>query len=157
MKLVEKLNESTKILSKCKVKNSNTIYLSKFPFFPRIMTTLETADFLFINVHLEFWSKYFRKKELNNLYNYIESNKEKNIILVGDFNTEYNDKHLFKFIDKLSKIGINLVNNNNNTYEHKIIDFVFVCNKYKILNVWVKEIPKEVSDHNLLLVRIKKS
>jgi len=144
LKFTEKLNESVKILSKYKTQKSKTIYLSKFIFFPRIMTTLETDDFLFINVHLEFWSTYFRNKELNNLYKFINLNKEKNIILVGDFNVKYDDKHFLNFINKLSKLDINLVNNKENTHKNTIIDYIFISNKYEILDTWVEKDLKDI-------------
>jgi len=156
LKLVERLNESVLVLSKYKTENHDTIYLSKFPIFPRIMTILETDDFLFINVHLEFWSTYFRNKELNNLYNYINQNKEKNIILVGDFNSKYSDQYFLSFIDKLSKININLVDNKENTHKDKIIDYIFISNELEILDISVKKDLKEISDHNPLLIKVKK-
>ena len=156
LKFTEKLNESVKILSKYKTEKSKTIYLSKFLFFPRIMTTLETDDFLFINVHLEFWSTYFRNKELNNLFKFINLNKEKNIILVGDFNVKYDDKHFLNFINKLSKLDINLVNNKENTHKNTIIDYIFISNKYEILDTWVEKDLKDISDHSPLLVKVKK-
>lgn len=156
LKFIEKLNESVKILSKYKTEKSKTIYLSKFLFFPRIMTTLETYDFLFINVYLEFWSTYFRNKELNNLFKFINLNKEKNIILVGDFNVKYDGKHFFNFINKLSKLDINLVNNKENTHKNTIIDYIFISNKYEILYTWVEKDLKDISDHSPLLVKVKK-
>lgn len=155
-KLVERLNESVKVATKYKIKNYNTMYLSKFLFFPRIITTLETDEFLFVNVHLEFWSSYFRNKELNNLYNYINLNKEKNIILVGDFNVEINDSHFLNFIDRLSKININLVDNKENTHKEKIIDYIFVSDKYEILDIYVEKKLKQISDHSPLIVKLKK-
>ena len=120
------------------------------------MTSIETDDFLFINVHLEFWSKHFRNKELNKLYNFIKLHKDKNIILVGDFNVECNDKYFLKFINKLSKLNINLVDNKEKTFRKKIIDFIFVSNTYKILDTWVEKDTNKISDHKLLLVKIKK-
>ena len=155
-KFLDKLNESVNVLCKYKSKKYNTIYLSKFPFFPRIMTTIETDDFLFINVHLEFWSKYFRNKELKNLYNYINSNREKNIILVGDFNVEIKDTYFLGFINKLSKLDIRLVPNEEFTHKNKIIDYIFISNKYELLDVWVEKNLKEISDHMPLMVKIKK-
>ena len=156
LKFTEKLNESVKILRKCKTEESKTIYLSKFLFFPRIMTTLETDDFLFINVHLEFWSNYFRKIELKKLYKYICSNKNKNIILVGDFNIECDKKSFLDFTSKLEKLNIHLVNNKQYTYKNKIIDFIFVSSNYEILNVLVPNDLDNISDHKPILVKIKK-
>ena len=155
-KALKKLDESVKILSKYKNGESKTIYLSKFLIFSRIMTTLETGEFLFINVHLEFWSKYFRNKELKRLYNYIYSNKNKNIILVGDFNVKRSDKCFGKFVSKLEKIDIRLVDNKENTYQENVLDYIFVSNNYDIVDVWVEESFKTLSDHNPLFVKLRK-
>ncbi|MBR6690540.1 MAG: endonuclease/exonuclease/phosphatase family protein [Bacilli bacterium] len=157
LRLLKNINESVKIISKEPIKNTSTVYLSKFLFFPRIMTTVETDNFIFINVHLEFWSNYFRKKELNNLYKYICSKNNKDIILVGDFNTDYNQKDFLNFINNLKKLNINLVNNEEITHKNKIIDFIFVSNNYEILDILVPKELNDISDHNPILVKIKKN
>lgn len=154
-RLFKNINEGVQILSNQKVESFNTKYLSKFIFFPRIMTSLETEEFLFINVHLEFWSKYFRNKELNKLYKYIKKQKEKNIIIVGDFNVECNDKYFLNFINKLKELNINLVNNKQCTYNKKVIDYVFASNIYEVTDIVVKNDLK-ISDHNLLIVKFEK-
>ncbi len=162
---VSQINEANAIITKEKVLKSETNYLACIPLlshgtaFPRIFTTIETADLMIINTHIEYWQKTPQKNQLRVLYNYIWQNQKKNPIIMGDFNMDQSLPYFVDFIKALENINIYLLPNNVSTFANEIKDYIFLPGCYQIddFQVYKEGAISTISDHSPILARIKKS
>lgn len=165
LEILNRFNESTAIIT-----NQNVVYCDtmKLPWLgstlPRIFTFAlidneELGEFVFINTHLDFFSRNVQIKQLRKLKEIISKIKYP-IILSGDFNLELGDSEFENFVNFLESIGIKRININETTYKNSecngIIDHIFISDKFSCENFKVIETSDEFSDHNLLVAEIKK-
>jgi len=180
IKTLKKYNEYTTIITKFPILKEKTINLPWLPmnikdlYFgifkyhsvtPRVMTDalieLESGTLVrFLNTHLDCHMNTVRKRQLNYIFNYIKKSNLP-VILVGDFNTNLNNKLFINFIKKLDSIGIKRIEYDHKTF-HKSkkdtpIDYIFIPKEYKVIDFGIinqKQL-KEYSDHYPLYVTIE--
>lgn len=156
------INEGIFILSKDSSSDTYSRYLIKNGFIygsivPRVMVSVAIKGIFFINVHLEYMSMSAKRVCLERLFSYIYSNKDRDIVLMGDFNMTYGNGYFREFVNKMRNIGICLINNSDNTYVgdrgKKILDYVFVSSGIKVIDSYIcSDIC--ISDHNPFVVKI---
>lgn len=157
-------NEANSIITKEKIIFTETKHLSRIPGldhltkWPRIITTIQTAEHFIINTHIEFGNKIPQIHQLKILYQYIHDHQDLSPIITGDFNIDSSTPHFLDFIKKLEKIGIQHINNSTPTHKKQIIDHIFISNTYDILSTEViqNQAINDISDHSPLLVKIRK-
>lgn len=129
-------------------------YLSLFPSIPRVLTAIEQDNLFIINIHLDYKSMKAKEKEIKKLYKFILNNKDKNIILLGDFNLK-EENNLFKeFKDKLKELKINQITNKK-VFVNKPIDHIFISNNIELLDIWTDKELISISDHRPIFIKIK--
>lgn len=155
-------NEGVFILSRDKGTDNYSRYLIGAGFLygsvvPRVMVSCYIRDILFINVHLEYMSMKAKRVCLERLFYYIDKNRDKNIVLMGDFNMTFRNGYFREFIENMRKLHINLVNNNVNTYigdkGKKILDYIFVSKGIDLIDSYTDN-SICISDHIPFIVRI---
>ncbi len=160
---VSRINEATAIITKEEIINSETRYLARVPLLshgtalPRILTAIETNDLFIINTHIEYWKEWPKRKQLQVLYQYILKYRDKNPIIMGDFNMDLSQTYFLDFIKNLEKINIYPIPNKDCTYNNKIIDYIFLPDCYELeeFSVIQKGDINEISDHNPILAKIR--
>ena len=116
-------NESCNIITRFNVIKHKVHKLPWFfTSFPRIMNEItiknNCKEYLFINTHLDYLHKISQRKKFNFIFNYLKKLKDvKNIILMGDFNLNINNKIIKKNINYLKSININRVEINEKTFK----------------------------------------
>ena len=153
-----KYNEYNSIITKFNVIKTKTYFL---PFLgskiPRIATECIINNngklIRVINTHLCL-EKYHRvkKRQLNKLYKII-SKSDIPTIIMGDFNSKESNYEFKEFVLKLEKLGISKIKNNKNTFNKKIIDYIFISDSFKVKNIKVDE-SINISDHYPLIIDI---
>lgn len=151
-----KFDESVGIVSKYLPNKICNKYLSLFPGIPRIMSSFENDDIMIINVHLDYKSKLARKIGFKRLYNYIYKNKEKDIVLLGDFNTHIDNDDFSGFVEKIKRLNINMVDNTHKAFKKNTIDFIFISNCFDVINIWSDDGLMKMSDHRPVFVKIRR-
>ena len=154
-------NEKVPVITSYEILEQKTYKLPHFPSFTkRVMTKVivkyKNQKIAIYNTHLEYKNDKVKTKQLDKIFEIIK--KEQNpLILTGDFNLKTNNKILKKFIKKLEKKEIYLIENKEKTLKKskgsKPIDHIFVS---KSLNVTkIKTITDlEISDHYPVLVKL---
>lgn len=155
-------NEGVFILSKDKGVDTYSRYLIGAGFLygsivPRVMVSCYIMDILFINVHLEYMSMKAKRVCLERLFYYVDKNKDKDIVLMGDFNMTRKNCYFREFIKNMKRIGIYLIDNSDNTYigdkGEKILDYVFVSKGINIIESYIDN-SIGISDHLPFIVKI---
>ncbi len=176
---LKKYNEHASVLTKLEVLSNKTISLPWIPgnmkdlyqgivkhksITPRILTDivveLENKEKLrILNTHLDCFMYSVKKRQLNYLFNRINKT-DIPIVLLGDFNSNLEDKLFKEFVEKLDLLGYQRVEYNHKTFRKSKkdlpIDHIFLPKKYRIKNFGVldNEIIKTYSDHFPLYVTI---
>lgn len=150
-----KFDERVGIITKYKPYKIYNKYLSLFPGIPRVMSAFENEHLLFINVHLDYKSKLARKMGLNKIYKFILKHKNKNIVLLGDFNIHEDDCDFKLFVEKLLKLNIKMINNDTGTFSKRHIDYIFLSNNIELKDIWTDKELKLISDHRPIFIKIK--
>lgn len=157
-------NETCSIITNKEVISNKSYKLPWFfTTFRRIMNVSKIKDnkneYLVINTHLDHLNKMCQKKQLNYIYKFLSNiDNKNNIILMGDFNLDLNNKTFINFTSKLSSIGINRVEITDKTYKNldKPIDHIFISSNIKLLDKKVIiDDSLDISDHYPLYVEIK--
>ena len=164
LNLLEQFNESNAIITNEKVLFSETRFLATVPLLdfgtqmPRILTSVETADFFMVNTHIEYWNKTAQRHQLKKLYRYILDNRDKNPVITGDFNADISKPHFADFIRALKGIGISMIPIENPTYKNQILDYIFIPSIYEAIdfNVINDTYVNEISDYAPVLIRLKR-
>lgn len=124
---------------------------------PRVMVSCYIRGILFINVHLEYMSMKAKWVCLERLFCYIDENRDRDIVLMGDFNMTLRNGYFREFVIRLKNIGIGLVNNTVNTYigdkGEKILDYVFVSRGINVTRCYTDS-GICISDHIPFIVKI---
>jgi endonuclease/exonuclease/phosphatase family metal-dependent hydrolase len=108
-----------------------------------------------ISVHLDFSRKDVRQKQVQNMVNVLSA-REKPLIIMGDFNCEWEENSAVKVLaEKLDLSIYQLTNNNQITFPilKKRIDFILISNEFEF--VTYKVLPDIVSDHLGVISKIK--
>ncbi|MBR5662771.1 MAG: endonuclease/exonuclease/phosphatase family protein [Bacilli bacterium] len=157
-------NESCNIITRLNVIKHNVHKLPWFfTSFPRIMNEIRVKnngkEYLVINTHLDYLHKISQKKQLNFIFNYLKNLKDaENIILMGDFNLNINNKIFKKFINDLKSININRVEINDKTFKFldKPIDHIFISNSINVTDsIVIVDKELDISDHYPIYIEIK--
>jgi endonuclease/exonuclease/phosphatase family metal-dependent hydrolase len=108
-----------------------------------------------ISVHLDFSRKEIRQKQVQNMINKL-SGKNKPLIIMGDFNCEWEKNSAVKILaEKLNLSTYQVEENNQITFPalKKRIDFILISNDFEFITHEV--LPDIVSDHLGVLSTIK--
>ena len=155
IRLLKRFDESVGIITKHKPLKVYNKYLSIVPSIPRVMSAIEDENIMFINVHLDYKSKIAKKIELKKLYRFIYKHKDKNIVLLGDFNLKEDNNDFISFVNKMKQLNIDLIDNKTNTFSKRRIDYIFLSNNFELLKIWSDNNLKKMSDHRPIFIKIK--
>lgn len=150
IKFLSRYDERVGIITKDKPTKIYNKYLSLFPGIPRVMSVFEDNSIMLINIHLDYNSMLAKKIGLKKLYRFIYKHRNKNIIILGDFNLRNTNIYFNEFKNKLYKIGINFVDDERK----KTIDHVFISNKIRVIDVWNDKELGVISDHLPIFIKI---
>lgn len=161
------LDENLPIITKYSFKETKSYWLSRrinkkgstnyLSFFPRIVNAcvLDTdlGEIVVINVHLDFVFEYTKKKQILILKQILEIYKNKKIILLGDFNIDY-DSELFKYLIDITKpYKLKHIDYDKKTNGSGRIDHIFVDESFNIEQLEIKS--TGLSDHKALTLTLK--
>lgn len=164
---IKKYNETNSIITKKKIINHKTFYLTKVPIIPpRIITEakIETTEFgkiTFLNTHLTLGNKRIQKKELNKIIELVKNSKYP-IILTGDFNMTIHNSLMKNFMEELKKQHLVRVpimektykrHKKENAIDHIFLSQTFTIQKYKVIKDSELD---HFSDHYPILVWLTK-
>ena len=122
----------------------------------------ETIDTLYTNItlhrkNISFFSIYNSPK---NSYHHFEKHikqilhkkvqKDENIIIIGDFNIEYNTKNYFKLCSQMSKYNFKQQSTKYTTINNTTVDLLFTNLEIEEINYFYSH----WSDHNILQCQI---
>lgn len=163
LKLFNRGNEKTPIITNRKVVFNETYHLPFIPSFLKRIVTKVVIDYspskqiTIFNTHLDFQYDFVKERQLKKLLSLIK--KEENpIIITGDFNLKNNKQIFIDFIKDLESLNIYRVKLNEKTLKHsqynRAIDHIFLSKDFKIIS---KEVIKNlsISDHYPLLIKVK--
>ena len=159
-------NETCAVITKFDVSNHKIYRLPWFfTTFRRIINETILTDennnkYTIINTHIDFLHNASKKIQLKYIFKHIKkiSDNNSNIILMGDFNLNIDNKIFKDFINKLNNLNISRVNVSESTYKtlDKPIDHIFISNNLKINKVKIiKDEEYDISDHYPLYIEIK--
>lgn len=158
--IINKINESTCIISNRQIVKHKTKHFPYFFGIPRILTIADikvgNRIIKIINTHLDHISEISRRVQLKYLYNVIRKSNIP-VIVMGDFNTTVSNKYFCKFTEKLKEIDYKRVEINESTHKtNKLpIDHIFLPNKWQIKEKNVPDLISNISDHKPIIIKIK--
>ena len=138
--------------SKYPIKGEEHIYLSSFREQRGMLHTVVKVDYRklnIINIHLGLGNKE-RKKQINELQNYIKGLKKDYFVVLGDFNEgnlSLDDEIIIDVAEKLNKSNILTFST-----ELDRIDYMFVSNNIEVKSYEV--LIKNMSDHYPIVAKI---
>ena len=159
-------NETCAIITKYNITSHKVHKLPWFlTTFRRIINEATLIDkdnnkYVIMNTHIDFLHNYSKKIQLKYILKHIRRiyNNNSNIILMGDFNLNTNNKILNNFINELNTLNISRVNISDRTYKtlDKPIDHIFISNNLKVNKVKIiKEKKYDISDHYPIYVELE--
>ena len=169
-----KINENNNIITKNKVLNYDTYYLSvfgtrkkdkinqikNFNLFSRIATVAiiktDIGSICHINTHLSYGPDSLHKKQLEDLLELVELYKKYNIVITGDFNIDIDHPEFIEFNKKLELYNIKRVNIKEYTFKNRHIDHIFVSNNLKVKEFGIINDLSSITDHNGVYVTLSK-
>ena len=119
----------------------------------------ETIDTLYTNItfqkkNISIFSIYNSPKNSYHHFrkhiNQILNKKDENIIIIGDFNIEYNTKNYFKLCSQMSKYNLKQHSTKYTTINNTTIDLLFTNLEIEQINYFYSH----WSDHNILQSQI---
>lgn len=127
-----------------------------------IVSQVFENEIIVSNTHLDHKFEDINHKQLEEVKNLIElqSIYGHETILIGNLNVKPIDENMINFTKELSKLGMKVVENNNNTYnghtDNLPVDYVAVPKNWEIEKVSTINCSSEISSHNPVFVKVRK-
>lgn len=118
-----------------------------------LLTTIDNKSVLFVSVHLQAYYRDVAYEQAVTLVSEIQSYEYDELVVMGDFNITKDTKWFRLMEAEMESIGLRLVNAKGDTFEDRVIDYIFVSSGFKIKDSKVIK-TKSLTDHNMVSVRL---